>query len=237
VPRKHQAFFKVLLMQQDLEIIVALLRSKFGSKNLPVQEYTMGGVYITDEDVSHFDTMTFDQVRQLLLKTPFAQLAEQNLEDVCKNHDIQTMVYDIYYSKMLEASRSDPYLEQYAKLLVDIYNIRKAFSFRKKKITHKGSLSTQVTSVLERATSLDEVKRSLEGTTFFLTGSDIRTCFTELLRHKKQFGKNLAKKESISISQFLAYFIQKHTELRNIRIILKLTKAGFAPQKIAEVLL
>jgi vacuolar-type H+-ATPase subunit C/Vma6 len=237
VPRQHEAFFKTLLMQHDLELIVALLRGAINPNATPIKEFTMAGVYITKEDLEQCDTLTFEQIRQLIRKTPFASLAELPLEDICKKEDIQTLVYDKYYSKILETSRSDRYLEQYAKLLVDIYNIRKALTFMGKEILHKGNLSSDIVNSLERSKTLVDVQRALENTAYVLSGSSVSECITQLFRHKKQFGKNLARKESISISQFLAYFIQKHTELRNIRLILKLTKVGLEPQKIAEVLL
>ncbi|MFT4326889.1 MAG: V0D/AC39 family V-type ATPase subunit, partial [Candidatus Woesearchaeota archaeon] len=111
IPQKHKAFFKVLLMQQDLEIIIAILRgiiyntdsskntTSKQTQNIEIGSHTISGMLFTEKDLESVDTMTLEDIKKILSNPIFESFAKQKIDTLTKDDDIQTMLYDMYYTK------------------------------------------------------------------------------------------------------------------------------------------
>lgn len=243
-PRRYRRFFKILHSLADLHFIMAVLRSKVHkdfnprvSKALYVET-----PYFNKQDIEDIKLMDLQEFLRRLQNTPYHNLIQPHTSNILEGDlkDLEKSLNKAYYSQLRNEARIDPILKRYVSLLIDLYNLRNALTFGKLTFIKGGKIAKRVFEEINESKSVDKTSTILQQTAF---GPYVKDCKvpTEVvqgaLKFEKKFTREMMKKEPLSISPIIAYYVDKQIEIKNIRIILKLIKAQYTAPEIRRAII
>ena len=235
-PSKYKPFFKVILSRETLEFIIAAIRSK---QNKGFTSEILSSMF-TDKkfSVSDFDKLSMEDLLSQLEKTGYGQTVTKFRADILDGEleEFEAELNREYY-KRLHAASNHAILRSCARRVVDLHNIKQALCFIQFTPINGGSLSLEVMTALQAASSLEDIKKALEETyvhEFIKDGSSVQQMYQGLYRSFQSYADQLAIRQPLSLNQMIAFYVANIVEIKNMRILLKLTHAKFPTTEIEE---
>lgn len=235
VPGKHRAFFRALRERSTYDFIVMVIRSKtsrFQDRHV-IREFFPNEQKVED--------MSLDDFLATLKGTKYYRVVSDHMDDIKAGRltGFEEAVSRLRFSELRKAAKGSAELERYAKMLVDIHNVRHAASFGDHAFIEDGRLSGEILKELGKARSIADIVKALADTPygeFVQNASTVIDIEQAMLRTEKHYGNELLRLQPLSIGQILSYYIHKSIELRNLRILLKLIYVRFQPETIRRLL-
>lgn len=235
-PSNYKPFFSVLLSKETLEFIIGTIRSKLN----PTFTNQVVSSMFTDVkfSVEHFSELSLDELLTELEKTVYGDTISTYRQDIT-NGDLEAFekeLNEMYYSKLLAAA-NNAILRKCANRIIDIHNIKQSLCFIPFVPVPGGLLSEDNLNNLQQASSVEQVTQALENTYFAFFVKDKSTVievFQGLYQSFDAYANELAKQQPLSLNQMVAYYVNNIIEIKNIRILLKLSHAKLAPESIEE---
>lgn len=233
-PKQYVPFFKQLRARETLEFILTVIRSKhFGSHKELMESLYIKNDFITLTQASELSLV---ELLAYLEQTPYGPIISKHTQEILAGDlsEFEAEINQLYFKRLLSFA-NDRVLKRYTKVRIDIFNARNALHFNHNKMIQGGSLSNETLNSLGSASSLEEVKSTLENTYMGKQvgdSKDFQDIVRNLWRLQLSLGNELASQQPLSIAMMLSYYLQSKIELKNIRILLKLTHARFAPEEI-----
>lgn len=244
VPSKYRDFFMVLERRNDFDFIVSVLRSKVNPNfdRHIIKALFVESKYFTEKDLEKVESMSMDDFFRILKKTPYYKLIENFIDDIKAGNlsGFEKRLSQSYYNDLKKFGKVDSVMIAYTKVLTDIYNIRQALSFASPGFISGGTLSQTMLDKLDKSNKLKDIISALEGSKYhvYVEGSiHVIDIVRGLFKYKKAFGDKLLVRNPLSINLFIAFYIHKELELKNIRIILKLVHARFNKEDIKRAII
>ncbi len=235
-PNKYKPFFKILLSKETLEFVMGAIRAKLN----PTFAHEVLESMFTDREfsVKRFSEMSLDEVLTELEKTSYGEIITQYRADILAG-DLEAFEEAInkrYYTR-LQASANDTVLQKCAKKIIDIQVVKTALCFNSYEIIKGNSFSPEVVEQLQKAKTVKEVKQALEHTylhEFIAEATTVTDIFKGLYHGFDVYASALAMQQPLSLNQMVSYYVSNIIEIKNLRILLKLSHAQFAPEQIEE---
>ena len=242
VPSQMQKFFKVLRSRSDFDIIISVLRSKASPG---YSRHIIDDMFVpTDnfKDLKAIKEMSLDDFMYKLKNTHFYKLVSAHMKEISDGdlRPVEKTLEQAYYRALLRESKGSRTLREYSKIQIDKYNVREALCLCQPQFLEGGNLSESIIKKLKDAKDVKEVSQILSRTHLkdhVKDAQNIQDIVKGLFRYSKSFAKKLFQQEPLSINPFIAYYITKQIELKNIRIILKLIHARFGSADIREAII
>lgn len=238
-PRRYRRFFKILHSLADLHFIMTALRSKVHDNFHPrvAKALYVQTPYFNKQDISDIQEMDLQEFLRRLQSTPYHTIIKPHTAKIIEG-DFKNLEKDLnqrYYSQLRNEARIDPILKRYVSLIIDLYNVRNALTFGELNFIKGGKIEQRIIEDINASKSIEKTVTILQQTPFAEYVKDKKTpveIVQGLFKFKKKFTRELVKKEPLSISPILAYYVEKKIEIKNITIILKLINAGFSGPEI-----
>ena len=238
-PNKYRPFFKTLLDKETLEFIMGAIRSKLN----PVFKQEVLKSMFTDRNfsVEQFAAFTMDELLTELEKTSYGDIISSYRADIQEgNLEIFEHALNVRYYQKLNANANHEILKKCVRRIIDLHVVKGALCFENYEPLKGNSFSDEVCEQLKRATTLEQVKRALESTYFqeyVKDVSSVREAYQKLYQSFDTYARGLAMQQPLSLNQMVAYYVSNIIEIKNLRILLKLAHAKFAPERIEEALI
>jgi V/A-type H+/Na+-transporting ATPase subunit C len=249
VPRKYRPFFRKLLARKDIDLILAILRSKanpYYSRHI-IDALLVDTKYFHQTELEELTKISLDEFLIRIKKTPYYDIVYNHLDEI-KNGvftNIEAKLEQMYHKKLLATAKIDIALTRYVKVIISRYNIREALCFlNSEKKTYNyisgGSIKKEIIDKIFNAKTIEEVVSILNQTYYAEYTKDAKTIIdivNSMFKYNKDISIKSFKKEPFSIQPFISYFVLKELELKNIRILLKLKHARFESKEIIGALI
>lgn len=241
-PARYKPFFSQLESKHDMTLILALIRSKTNKeyKTHSLKDLCITTRYFNANEADELIAMSLDELFSRLKRTPYDTLfsSKQNLIAEHKLDTFEAAVWQDFYRALLSYAKSEESLRIYARMNVDMYNIRQALTGQTARI--KGGKLQFLLEMNEQQFSVKDMQQQLSGTYLehyikeCKSRADIEKVFHTVLR---AFADKQLRKDPIGMNQLVAYYVHKGLECANVRILLKLLSVRFDADKIRGYLL
>lgn len=244
LPKKYVPFFKSLLIKEDLEVMVNILRSKVNpySSRHTLNTIVFESNFFDFNNLEKINDMTLDEYISFIKKTFVGEIAKKFESELNEGNlsNFENELRVFYFNRLKKFSKIDIVLVRYVKLLIDKENIRSALNKDVKGFV-KGSLidSNLFQTLVDAKTNDDFVSglKDLPVKEYIQSQEKKSDIIKSLDRFEFDFSKKLFAQDGLTINPFVAYFIQKNIERKNVQILLKLKHARFDSKVIDEALI
>lgn len=237
VPRMERAFFEHLARRMDYQNVRILVRLKMNGKFGSAYARLLTPSKVVPKD--HMEDFLACSLEELWVKlrfTEFKELVEKHL-DVEQPAGFEKALDHAYFERLLVLARrtGNHELVQYARRLVDVYNVSALSAFRDEDECVPGGLLPS-SKLWELKQAKDgELAGVLEGTHVSGEADSLREVRVLVEREVHQYGRKLMSSDPMSLNSALGYLILKEVQINNLKRILKLKASGASEEALRSV--
>jgi V/A-type H+/Na+-transporting ATPase subunit C len=248
-PRKYRRFFRKLLARKDIDLILAVLRSKINpyySRHI-IDALLVDTKYFNENELEELTKISLEEFLIRIKRTPYYDPVYNHIEEIKQGVfiNIEAKLEQMYYKKLFASAKIDPALTRYVKVIISRYNIREALCFLNLNKTNynyipNGAIPKEIIDNIFKADSVEKVVSILNQTYYADYTKDSKSVLdivNAMFKYNKHKSIDSFRKEPFSIQPFISFFVLKEIELKNIRILLKLKHARFESKEIIGALI